>query len=420
MKISCAMVGVAVLVAHGAARADDAAPPADDVASKLAGLQAQIDELKASADSAPPPEAPAEPPFRVFGFIDMGFEKLWSSFTLPANTNSTFVLGNIDLYFDFHPAESWSALVETRLTNAPHGTAPDTSNGPGWDSLQWGGVVLERAYIQWQKRDSLGIRVGEFLTPYGIWNVDHGTPTLITLAPPQFVSTEMWPRHQIGVEAFGREPHLGGTRWDLEYHAYVSNGRASGDLDLSEKKTVGGRVVLSTTDPHRLAFGFSAFDGDYVEAPTQHDITTDLPTEPGGVAYTERGIAADVSADLGAWRLRAEAASRVRDFEADKREPGYEKGVWAADGTQFDMYGLAAYRVPGTPVEPYLYGEAYRWPTPIGDLLLRGSVGVNYYITPSIQLRAQYVHQSWRNCADIGQSLGYRNDLLTVKLVMGL
>jgi hypothetical protein len=33
-------------------------------------------------------------------------------------------------------------------------------------------IVLGRAYIQWQKLDSLGVRVSQFLTTYGIWNAD--------------------------------------------------------------------------------------------------------------------------------------------------------------------------------------------------------------------------------------------------------
>jgi hypothetical protein len=30
-----------------------------------------------------------------------------------------------------------------------------------------GAIVLERAYIQWQRNPQLGLRVGQFLTPYG-------------------------------------------------------------------------------------------------------------------------------------------------------------------------------------------------------------------------------------------------------------
>ena len=61
----------------------------------------------------------------------------------------------------------------------------DPGNGPGSDTVSWGSIILERAYIQWSKLDWLGVRVGQFLTPYGIWNVDHGTPTLITMFRPR-------------------------------------------------------------------------------------------------------------------------------------------------------------------------------------------------------------------------------------------
>ena len=45
----------------------------------------------------------------------------------------------------------------------------------------------------------LGMRVGQFLTPYGIWNVDQGMPMLILLYRPFLRASEMFPEHRLGV-----------------------------------------------------------------------------------------------------------------------------------------------------------------------------------------------------------------------------
>jgi hypothetical protein len=40
-------------------------------------------------------------------------------------------------------------------------------------------IVLEPAYIRWQKLDGPGVRVSRFLTTYGIWNADSRTWVLV-------------------------------------------------------------------------------------------------------------------------------------------------------------------------------------------------------------------------------------------------
>lgn len=404
----------------------------DDARREIAGLQA-ASEATSGADTTDA----SQPSFRLYGFIDMGFQKLWTADDPVVPTlNSTFVLGNINLYFDFHPAEDWSSLVEVRLTNYPNGTesagvplagvdyqrvstsVADPGNGEGYDLVNWGGIVLERAYVQWQ-HDSVGFRVGQFLTPYGIWNVDHGTPTLISLFRPQFVSQQMWPSHQLGAEVFGRSDHVLPGRWGLEYHAYVSNGRTPGVVDLTEDKMIGGRLVASTTWPRPMAFGFSAMHGNYSEQQHNIDLMTDSILRPEIIAYTESGVAADASIDVGALRLRGELTLRRVDYKTGKRARAFAgAGGFEADSLRTDVYGLAAYRIPGTRFEPYLYLEAYRTPTPIGDLMAVGSVGLNVYFTPVVQLKLQYSHTRWIFTEDLSIESDI-HDFVAAKFVMG-
>lgn len=419
-----------------AAHADDPPPAPKSLEDRIRELEDEVKDLRAAAVDAVDVKEPA---MRLYGFIDMGLQKLWAANDPVVPTRATtFVLGNIDLYFDFHPLPDWSSLVETRLTNyaqgaeqvgvtgiqpyqaAPSAEVTDLANGTGYDRVRVSSIVLERAYIQWQRHQELGVRVGQFLTPYGIWNVDHGSPTLIAIDRPEFVTKELWPAHQLGVEVFGQTSELLPDGWTLEYHATVSNGRNPGSVDLGDNKTLGGRVVASRRG---LRFGVSAFHGDYLRQAREVDPATEQTTSIPLVAYTEGGVAADASLDFGPLRLRSEFTLRHVDYTEDLRDAAYVPGVYVADGYQGDAYALAAYRIPGTKLEPYAYVEGYHAPTIYGDLLIHLSAGANYYFAPSVQLKVQATRTWWTNLEDPDFSersaAGGKQTFLTAKLVMG-
>jgi hypothetical protein len=425
------------------AAAEDA-PPSPAAApgaleARLAALEARLAEVDAATTSlATASDAAREPAFRLYGFIDMGLQRVWAhdDVVLPTR-KTTFVLGNINLYLDFHPATDWRALVELRLTNYPAGTeqygvpllgvpytrtsatSPDPGNGDGYDTVRWGALVLERAYLQWQHDPRLGVRVGQFLTPYGIWNVDHGTPTLIALYRPQAQSNEMFPQHQLGIELYGRLAGWPAPRWQLDYHAYVSNGRTQGVVALTDDKMVGGRAVISTLHPVPMSFGVSAMRGRFVDQQHNVNAQTGATERPDVVMYEERALGIDASVDLGALRLRGEAAVRHKAYGFDQRDQ-WSPGVYVADGDELDAYAIAAYRIPATRFEPYAYGELYQWPTPVGEHLALGSLGVNTYFTPAIQLKLQALYSTWLDGRPTFGKPNADEVFLAAKLVMGL
>jgi hypothetical protein len=416
------VAAVVSLLCQAAAADDDVVTSAPPAAPSLEAMQARLEALEktvaaqasALADAQATAEAEAatptpEPAFEVHGFIDMGLQKAFTNAPegFPT-TATTFVLGNINLYFAFHPAEHWSALTEVRFTNDPNGVAYDPANGIGDDTMRWGATVLERAYIEYDHSRELGVRVGEFLTPFGIWNVDHGSPTVIPIVRPESITQELFPAHQLGVDVFGEVPDLLPDRWTLAYHAYVSNGRTPGSVDLTDDKMFGGRLMASTTRPYRMAFGVSAMYGTYSDHASPE------------VAYSELGYAADASLDAGAWRLRGELTVRDIDYVAGKHMQ-LAAGEFAPNDRVLDAYVLAAYRIPETRYEPFVYTELYRVPDDAGDIQAQASIGMTTFFTPSIQLKVQALHARFFDSEHLAFSRTQESETYVgAKLVMGL
>jgi hypothetical protein len=187
--------------------------------------QARLESELAAASDAQTDLLPTPEMFRIYGFADFGVNHAWipeSSFlSALASTATTFAMGNLNLYFQFHPDTAWQVLAEIRFTGYPHGVEVALKTPLGGEYMRtdtqvldvaspatafqfrWGGIFIERAYAQYTYSELLSVKVGQFLTPYGIWNVDHGTPTLIALMMPHFVSTQIFPARQIGVALSG-------------------------------------------------------------------------------------------------------------------------------------------------------------------------------------------------------------------------
>jgi hypothetical protein len=414
---------------------------------RLSSAEAASSALTASALGSESGDDAYEDKLVVYGFMDMGFQKLWLGPHAIANviaesTATTFVLGNINLYVDAHPFEQWRALAEVRLTTYPHGEftlgAPgepvqrtstrvqdsNSSSGP-WAATNWGGIVLERAQIEWSAAEWFKVVTGYWFTPYGIWNIDHGSPTLIALNEPQFVVFETFPARQLGVDITGV---FHATPWDFEYHAYVSNGRTPGQHDLTNDKMVGGRLVARTSAPFDLALGASGFYGRMSDKPLVFTSYAPITaTREEVMAATEVGVSGDVSADLGPVRFRSEFVLNDRRYDEGKR-PITTTGAFAADRTTWSAYGLLAYQLPWAGLEPYAYIE-YNRNLPLGSaeprtgdvaqVVTMSSVGLNVHFTPAAQLKIQYAHDVFSDVDDLGRDFtGTNIDFFSSRLVV--
>lgn len=407
-----------------------AAPPAasgdDSTAEDIEALKAQVAELQAKQEEAEMNALLADDnvdveqeTFRVYGFMDMGLQKNWANeaslISALFDTNAlTFATGNINLYFDFNPDPDWRGLAEIRFTMAPLGEIESFGGIAGdfervsteqydphasvINAPMWGGYsVIERAWIEWKRFQQMRVRVGNFFTPFGIWNVDHGSPTLISIAMPQMVQQKFFPLRQTGLQ------FLGSTfkgDWELAYRAWLTNGRTEQNpLDFSDSKAFGGRLFARKDGGDlRAQFGASYHHGTVENKVV--DITSAPPisetiefNNDSTWAYTENIIGVDVSLDIGDTRIRSEGVARSKVYDEGKRQDvgisspipgGQEANAWS-----FASYLLVAHQLPWWGLEPYLYAEVLQQHWGLPDGLISPSVGLNIRFSPVAQFKFQ-------------------------------
>ena len=261
------------------------APAEPSVLDKLAKQQAEIDALTVKTKdqeksvtalrqqaAAASDEAPTKL-LSFWGFSDLTFGGIFygandAAYKVASPYHSTFFSSGVNLYAKSEMTRTLSAMVEAQLTYTPNGftdnypttvkigsttiqsmpgTPPPytTVHGP-YSQLDYrqDGIVIERAYLEWKPADWFGVRAGRFLTPFGIWNEDHGSPVLIGVDYPQFMNFDLVPLQQLGLEAFG---NVGlGDDVRLEYAATFANSNGPSDeyKDLTDMKAVGARLKL--------------------------------------------------------------------------------------------------------------------------------------------------------------------------------
>jgi hypothetical protein len=386
--------------------------------AELADTRAQLDEVKTRQADAEAATAIADVPtddlLKIYGFADMGVQRQWIdrgsliAQVFPVNSTS-FVIGNVNLYFDAQPIEHWRALVEVRFTNAPLGdtasyggiagtyTRKDTlsydPHGTAINAPMWAGaVVLERAWIEWNGAQAFKLRVGNWFTPFGIWNEDHGSPTLISLALPQFIIQRWIPIRQTGLMGYG---NAFAGEWELGYALTFSNGRQEiSNFNFEDKFGYGGRLYARRdTGSINTTFGLSYFTGTSSDQAINLTSADPLAFEtPTTWEYNEHVLGADVAVDIDATRIRAEALLRRTTYTPGHRgggDPNAYADTLVPDAWQHSVYLLVANQLPWAGIEPFLWAEAYQAPRYLSDGVFIGSVGVNVHFNAAITWKTQ-------------------------------
>jgi hypothetical protein len=363
--LSKAADAAADLAAVGAGSSEDLARAADATAA-VAGLppaaagtgKPSADDIDLSSMGLESGASPFDDKLNIFGFADIGYTFFHYVRPPPGvkNDTRTFSVGNLNVYLAKNLTAKARALTEVRLTFLPNGSmnadgsytstsAQDLANFSR--PATWGGIVIERVYVEYDVFDHLTVRAGHWLTPYGIWNIDHGSPVILATNRPYIIGEQFFPEHQTGLDVFGSHD-LADVK--LSAHLTASNGRASTEAvsDPDSKLAFGARVEAET--PWGLKLGGSYYRGR----------STGLPASVVAVAptYREASYGGDAQFKQGAVQIQGEVIVRDREYSAGQLAPGSPSFV--QNTRDFGYYVLAAYHLDRWwNMTPFAYAERY-------------------------------------------------------------
>jgi hypothetical protein len=411
---------IVLLVGSVAWAADPIVTPAtpasvDDLDAELLALSTdqQLSQNIGAAD---------ERSLDIYGFADFTFRyttftkdrsgvlKTFNAFPYP-----TFVVGNINLYLDAKLGGGWRSLTEARFLYLPNGaifvntkeleldrtnTSVQDYTDENRSNLRWGGISIERVQIEYKFHDRLTVMAGQFLTPYGIWNVDHGSPTLIAVDRPNVIGESMFPERLTGLQFLGVVPIRDAL---LGYHLTLSNGRGPIDTyrDLDKNKAVSGRLWLRGYWLGEIILGCSFYAGDYTDRKNLYALGTfngipqntffDRVVEQ----YHEFAMAADLRWEWKDVVFLAEAIVNDRLYN-DKARPivlnGSGSSGLQADFRRWGSYFILGYHTPWFGLMPFItFGNMSYGDRPFLRAGYQAAAGINWHLKVPVVIKAQWI-----------------------------
>jgi hypothetical protein len=355
-----------------------------------------------------------EPTLSMYGFADASitrYVRLADNYGDFPPRGAYFGLGNLNLYAAANLTHGFTSLIEIRFTYLPNGNSDATGKRAlteagdyaDWGRpVRWGGIVLERAHLDYSYNALLNVRFGVWLTPYGVWNVDHGSPAVIPVIKPYMIGEQLFPERQTGLQLFGT--HLWGST-TLGYHLTLSNGR--GDVDTSDfdrNKALGARLYVSTSELGQLTFGVSGYGGTATrDVSSSYTIDNKLYVKNiSGNQYKELSLASDVVWEWNNIRVQGElVVTQVAYMDPVGRQlaTNYVSIIGLVpDHVSWGSYGLLGYRLPWLGTMPFVMAETYRRGYADKELLLRGANsfsingitgGINVRPVPQVVFKGQ-------------------------------
>ena len=401
-----------------AAPGPTAANASDGAATKAADAAdatASADSFTASTEETS--DADNQHRLDIYGFADFTYQRLLipnsNVWTRTYPSVNSFAVGNFNVYLSSNLGDSWRALAEVRFLYLPNGAAsPDASGNAvrtdttvldyaGFEEpIRWGGIRIERIYVEHEFNGLVHLQAGQFLTPYGIWNVDHGSPTIIGIKKPFVVSAELFPEQQTGLHLYGNgflDP------FEIGYDLTLSNGRGPVEYeDFNDDKAFGGRVYAKTDAIGSLTVGGSFYRGGYYDRSAKYVTTGPAGGPVTGVdqqfttiaKYQELSLAADVKWEYKSWLAQGEVIMNEAEYA-----PGDRPRVtvvdppegFTADYRRWGAYGLVGYRLPVVPLMPYvLVQHAIAPDRPTTPPATAYEIGVNLRPTAAVVVKLEY------------------------------
>lgn len=403
----------------------------------------------------------------IYGFLDAGFRKLnvdennFTQMSPKANRNPQLFLGNVNLYFDFNPNEFTRSLVEVNLNSNKYdkrfvpgreitlsaegaqkfnnmiymgmlqrgmdeAAARDTAaelvdlaianlraSGEEYVPTQrYGTTKLERAWCEVNANDQMNFRFGKFLTPAGIWNVDHGSPLILTINQPfQTTDIPIFPTAMTGAMFHGRV-FVGDH--DIDYKAYLTSGRDDSLLNnmITAKLADfggGGHVGAHFDVIDGINVGVSGYTGKIkhtrlmmeLEINDPNDIVNyDLTLDKFIYTWHEDEVSREKC-------LGVDAKIRFKDFTLQTEYNGRRLENTLRDDAPSEIYAyyfLGSYEVPVNrylSFTPYVYFESVAWKNPQlnpaenlhvfpADAMKNFNCGLNTRLFTNVRLKLEY------------------------------
>jgi hypothetical protein len=257
--------------------------------------------------------------------------------------------------------------------------------------LHWGGIEIERVYLEWSPLSWVTVRAGQFLTPYGVWNVDHGSPTIIPAQKPFVIGVGFFPERQTGIELYGRVEASNYS--GLGYHLTLSNGAGpiSEWADLDRNKALGARAFWEYRGLGEFRLGSSAYYGRYTDS-TRRTVFGDVISVVADIhtQYDTLALGVDAVWKYGGVHLQGEWLERQNKYTNKGRtaSAGPTGTTFPSDTRDWGAYGLLGYRFDWLGVMPFV---SYQRLHDQGDLSLTGyHVGLNVRAIDAVALKLQY------------------------------
>jgi hypothetical protein len=160
--------------------------------------------------------------------------------------NNEFRVHHLSIFLKKQIAEKWRVFSEIEFEDAPN-TEEDE-----------GTIFVEVFTIDYNHNPYINFRLGRFLTPGGIWNVDHYPPFVLTQEQPQHIR-EIFPQLNDGLQFYGSANVADVV---ADYILYASNGQGTNTTaggDGNEDKAVGTRLKFKFPFLSKIETGFSYY-----------------------------------------------------------------------------------------------------------------------------------------------------------------
>ncbi|MFH2141126.1 MAG: hypothetical protein ABIJ97_01790 [Bacteroidota bacterium] len=183
-----------------------------------------------------------EQKLHIYGFFDFETEV---SNKDAAGKNWTFDQHHLNIITTYILDDRFSVATEIEWEHGP-AYSPSSSTG---------NIYLAKAFLEYKYSDVFLVRIGKFLSPFGIYNERHdATPTFLSSFLPQSVygnqeqsfggKGRLFAKQSTGMQILG---NLFFRDWGMKYQVYLTNGRGpnNAEKDNNSNKGLGWRLVIS-------------------------------------------------------------------------------------------------------------------------------------------------------------------------------